>query len=122
MILMVIPSKLNLLKHARPLREIPNNRNIETLVVDRSIEKEFNRSIGRIAGLSVGLEYGDNQNFVVIGLDATGQFLCSYREDNWPHVHQCSTCYGPTPVCQCPFPTHQFSDEFSVCDECRAKQ
>jgi hypothetical protein len=119
MTLTVIPSKLNLLKQARPLRAILDNRNITTLVVDRSIDDLFAAALRGNSRLAFyRLEQTDSANLVVIGLDAAGQFVGSYRGEDWPHVHPCPEC-GTHIRCECIAGELDFDDCLSLCANCK---
>jgi hypothetical protein len=57
---------------------------------------------------------------VVLGLTAGGDFIGSFRGDDWPHVHSCPIC-GTLISCECPFGEMDFDDTLSRCPKCKFK-
>lgn len=120
MSVMVIPSKLNLLRDAKPLHEIARNQNIAKLVVPRAIQKEVAEAIQADAIRWAGLiEMTDHDTLVVMGLDKEGQFVASYRTWYWPHGHVCPVC-GMLIRCECEFPEIDFDDCLAHCPKCKS--
>lgn len=121
MTLTVIPSKLNLLRDAKPLHEIRRNPEIGSLVIDKAIANEYRDA--RVAGAITWdgpVEFVDHGNLVVISLDKQGHFIASYRSYWWPHIHQCPGC-GTFIRCECPYLDMDFDDCLARCRKCRNK-
>lgn len=78
--LMVVPSKVNLQKHAQPLNRMALNKNIRTLVVDRELHALLAIAIRERSLPHVdNIEFTEHQSGVIVALDAEGQFCGSYK-------------------------------------------
>lgn len=121
MTLVVTPSKLNLLRDAKPLEDIQRWQGITTLVVDQSILALANEAIVK-RSLSVPphmtVEFADNGTMVIMGLGGDNCFIRSFRDDSWPHIHVCPRC-GDYIRCECFLPEMDFDDAIARCAKCK---
>lgn len=122
MTLVVIPSKLNVVRHAKPLHAIARNPNVKRLVVDTALRNEFLAACeaGEIAWAGGPVEWKNDGQLAIIGLDESWEFVASYRSHYWPHFHPCPVCHCPT-RCECAFPDNDFRDSLAKCSKCRGK-
>jgi hypothetical protein len=119
MTLVVLPSKLNLIRDAKPLSEIRRMPQLKRLVVDELLIDLWHEAcIAKQVEWNGEIEFRSDGNYVVIGLDISDYFVASFRGEMWPHLHACPECNRPT-RCECAFGQERFRDSLALCPTCR---
>jgi hypothetical protein len=89
--IVIVPSKHNLLRDARPLSQMQMRTDVHTIIIDAGIREYFAGAVAQ--GQAVVLrqfkvEHADNGNFVVLGLDKDGDHIATWRGEDWPVEHR----------------------------------